>query len=502
MWRSARGRLVRVLPPAGVRDPDAERPLETTAGAGAAAFTPLPRLQDYWFSVEPNGSGGPTPPLTELGGLLGQLLDGERDALRLAAELKVRLEEIELLYTISETLGGAIGLEAAAATIVREISKVVGAGRASILVYDDEARVLRPVAGWGRDVRSFRPVPVDDPRSIAARVFREQRALHHDPDDPATAGVVSTRPQDYKGAAYLVVPIVYPQPDGPPRPIGVVNLTDRLGADVFSESDRRLVAMTASQIGAALENARLAERDGARQRLERELELARTLQQKLLPDPAAPGVDVAARCVSVATVGGDFYHVLTLRDGAIGVMLGDVSSHGFGAAMMMALVLSAAGIHAASAAGPEEVLRRLRTSVAAELAQTEMFLTLFYGVVEPGNRRLRFANAGHPHAFRLSADGAWERLSATTPPLGLAPEAPIRSHDVTWGAGDLVLLFSDGIPDTRGPHERPVGEQRVLDQVREARQRPAREIVDQVLAMAAESSATASDDRTILVLKA
>ena len=499
MWRSARGRLVRVLPPAGVRDPDAERPLDTTAGAGPA-LTPLPALQGYWFTVEPNGAAA--PPVPELATLLGQLLDGDRDALRLAAELKVRLEEIELLYTISETLGGAIGLEAAAATIVREVSKVVGAGRASILVHDDEARVLRPVAGWGRDVRSFLPVPVDDARSIAARVFRERQAMHYDPGDPASAGPESGRSHDYKGAAYLVVPIMYPAPDGPPRPIGVINLTDRLGVDVFSEGDRRLVATIASQIGAALENARLAERDAARQRLERELELARTLQQKLLGEPRVDGMDVAGRCVPAATVGGDFYHVLALRDGAVGVMMGDVSSHGFGAAMMMALVLSAAGIHAASAATPDEVLRRLRASVAGELAQTEMFLTLFYGVVEPGKGRLSFANAGHPHAFRLAVDGTWERLSATTPPLGLAPDAPIRTLEVPWGPGDLVLMFSDGIPDTRGSDDRSLGEQRVLDLVQGARDRPAREIVDRVLAMAAEVSASASDDRTLLVLKA
>lgn len=499
MWRLVRGRLVRVLPPAALHDRDAERPLESATGA-SPALTPLPSLPGYWVSVEPSGSAGPS--VDDLAELLGQFLEGERDALRLAAELKVRLEEIELLYTISETLGGAIGLEAAAATIVREISKVVGAGRASILVYDDETRVLRPVAGWGRDVRSFPSVPVDDLRSVAARVFREGRALYHDPGDTATKAPEAVRPEDYKGAAYLVVPITYPTPDGSPRPIGVVNLTDRTGVDVFSESDRRLVATIASQIGAALENARLAERDMARRHLERELELGRALQQKLLAAPHAEGVDVAARCVPAAAVGGDFYHVLTLRDGAVGIMLGDVSSHGFASALIMALVLSAAGIHAASGASPDEVLRRLRSSVAAELTQTEMFLTLFYAVIDPGRGSLCFANAGHPHAFRLSVDGDWERLSATTPPLGLAPEAPVRSHEVPWGPGDLLLLFSDGVSDTRDDQDRALGEARVLDLVRARRDQPAGDVVEHVLSFASGVSAVAPDDRTILVLKA
>ena len=495
-----RGRLLRVLPPAGFRDPEAERPLDDTGGPGPD-LTAVPGLDGYWFAVETLGA---TPPARgDLSQLLAQLLDGERDGLRLAAELKMRLEEIDLLYTISETLGRTVGLAAAAETIVRQISDVVGAGRASILVHDEEAAVLRPVAGWGRDVSAFHPVAVDDPCSIAARVFRESRALYHDPGDPDSVAAADCAPgRDYRGQAFLSVPILYPAQEGRRRPIGVVNLTDRLGVDVFSESDRRLVATIASQIGAALVNARHVERDVERRHLERELELARTLQQKLLPEPLVEGVDVAARCEPVATVGGDFYRVLTLRDGSVGIMLGDVSSHGFGAAMMMALVLSAAGIHAASAATPDDVLRRLRSSVADELAQTEMFLTLFYGVVEPGRRRVCFANAGHPHAFRLLADGSWERLSATTPPLGLAPGAPIRALESPLAPGDLVLLFSDGITDTRDAADRPLGEARVLELVSGARERPAREIVDEVLAMVGNVAPASPDDRTILVLKA
>jgi sigma-B regulation protein RsbU (phosphoserine phosphatase) len=502
VWRSARGRLFRVLPRAGATETDAERPLEETSGH-RAMLTRVPGLDDYWFDLERTGAAPttPTPSERDVAALLGQLLDSERDALRLRDELQVRLEEIELLYTISETLGGTIGLEAAAATIVREISKVVGARRASILVYDPVARVLRPVAGWGRDVRAFVPVPVDDPHSIAARAFRERRVLHHGRGDPESAGPGSVRPEDYRGEAYLVVPIVWPQRDGFLHPIGVVNLTDRIGEDSFSYSDRRLVETIASQIGVALENARLAERDMARRRLERELELGRALQQKLLPEPRIEGADVAASCLPAATVGGDFYHVLALRDHAMGVMLGDVSSHGFAAALIMALVLSAAGIHAASAATPDDALRRLRASVAAELAETEMYLSLFYAVIEPGRGRLAFANAGHPHAFRLSRDGAWERLSATTPPLGLAPDAPVRAGETAWGPGDLLLLFSDGVSDTRDAHDRPLGETRVLDLVREQRALPARELVERVLALASAVSAVAPDDRTVLVLK-
>src|SRR3989449_6301704 len=102
-------------------------------------------------------------------------------------------------------------------------------------------------------------------------------------------------------------------------------------------------------------------------------------------------------------------------------MIGDVTSHGFGAALIMALVMAASGIHAESAETPTEVLRRLEESLADELASTEMFLTVFYAVVDPKAGRITFANAGHPHAFLVSTrTGEAVRLEATRPPLGLA----------------------------------------------------------------------------------
>ena len=112
------------------------------------------------------------------------------------------------------------------------------------------------------------------------------------------------------------------------------------------------------------------------------------------------------RCLQAESVGGDFYNLLNLHGDRIGVMLGDVSSHGFSAALIMALAMAASGIHAETAETPSEVLRRLEASLADELARTEMFMTLFYGVIDPAAGRLAYANAGHPHAFLVTGTEA------------------------------------------------------------------------------------------------
>ncbi len=479
-----------------------------------SVVVPVPGVPGYYCQCarSPDPESDRTAIIVQL---LTQMLENERDILEIAEELSNRYEEIHLMYSISETLGRTISLEDASAIIVREVSSVVGAQRASILVHDPEQSVLRPVAGWGIDVRSFDAVPVDDQRSVAAQAFRECRAIANDSPEYAEGEEVAWPGRSYRGQAFLSVPILYPEPDGAPRPVGVMNLTDRLGADTFSSGHRKLLTAIAHQVGAAIENARLAERDRERQQVRRELELARDLQQRLLPPPKLPDtdIDIAARCDPAKSVGGDFFRVLSLPRSQVGAMLGDVSTHGFQAALIMALVLSAAAIHAATTESPAEALQRLLASVSPELSGTEMYLSLFYGIADESNGCLRYANAGHPHAFRISEDGTAERLGATVPPLGLSDAGHIEEARVRWKAGaDVLVLFSDGITEARanaaqgdqetGNASQVFGEKRVLEIVSALRDRSAEEIVDRIMSDVSEFAPTAADDRTILVLKA
>ncbi len=124
--------------------------------------------------------------------IVSALLDTERQRGFLAEELASRYQEIDLLYAISEILGQTVRLEEATRTIVREVSTVVGAKRASIMVFDDGAGVLRTVAARGFGMEGLKPVNVQDDCSVAARVYREQRTIVYDPaemedDGPASA---------------------------------------------------------------------------------------------------------------------------------------------------------------------------------------------------------------------------------------------------------------------------------------------------------------------------
>ena len=469
-------------------------------------LVPIPDLEGLWLQVggkKKNGAGAEA-----LADVIGAVLGAEKEAVQVAAELSERYEEIDLIYTISEILGHTIRLDEAAQRILKEVATVVRARRATLLVHDPQADVLRVVAARGVDFDEADPIEVDDPLSIAARVFRDMKIFSYDPSDPSVGdpGRGAGGGRAYKGRAFISVPVVYAAPGGTPKPIGVISLTDRIGADAFTAGDRKLVAAIANQIGAAVENARLVERDQGQQRVRREMELAHDLQLKLLPSPLviAAKADVAARCRSADSVGGDFYNLLSLHGDRIGVMIGDVSSHGFGAALIMALAMAASGIHAETAESPSEALVQMEGSLAEELAHTEMFLSLFYAVIDPTAGRIAYANAGHPHAFLVDgATGAAERLEATRPPLGLGVGG--EEHSKPWRRREAILaLFTDGLVDARNELGERFGEERILSHVKNLRAQPAREILEAVFTdiAAFTAGAPATDDRTLVLLKA
>ena len=459
----------------------------------------MPGIDGVWFSIEGLADAAAHAAADRLRPVLGTLLDSERRAVEIGEELAGRYEEIDLLYTISEILGHTIHLEEAAKTILREVSAVVAARRSSIMVYDEALGRLRVVATRGFPAPTEAYVLPSNPDSVAARAWRERRLIENPAGADGRGG-----PRGYQGGAYLSVPIIYAAPGGASRCVGVINLTDRLGADAFEPGHRKLVTAVANQVGAAIENARLVVRDLQQQRLRRELELAHDLQLKLMPSPAVLGGDaeVAARCVPAESVGGDFYTFNRFGRGRVGVMLGDVSSHGFGAALVMAMVVSAAGIHSGGSATPDETLERLLDSIEGDLASTEMFLTVFYGVLDPRAAQLSYASAGHPHAWRIPPTGAPERLEATAPPLGLDARGNIELCQVPWRMGqDLLCLCTDGLIDARDPDGEAFGEARLLDGVTSRRHLPPEAIVAALIAEVRTFAPRPADDITLLILR-
>lgn len=479
-------------------------PAEVDTESGVLIVAGVPGNPRAWLALGPCAGADRAKATDHLAFLLpvvGHYFQSALEVEHSAHELAERYEEINLLYTTSEILGRTVSLEEAAARILSEISETVGARRAAILVHDRVTDTLQVVSALGFDPREATPIAIQDPRAVTAHVFREQRGMIL--DDDARYCEAEAR---FRKGGLLAVPILWTNP-GPHGaiPLGVVTLSERRSGENFSPGDEKLVSAIATQIGTAIQNARLVRASLAQQRLQQEMQLASDLQLKLLPDASlfAPEAQVAARVVSADSVGGDFYQLFRLGGGRTGVMIGDVSSHGIRAALVMALVMSASAIHAQSTADPAEMLRKLLDTLRDELESTEMFISVFYAVVDPTRGVVRYANAGHPHAFIVGTDGSVERLGALDPPLGMSAEPP-SARERPWSPNrDLMLLFTDGVSDSRNRQDVRLGEQRVLDLVRSLRSEPPQHIVERVFAAvrAHTGDAVRRDDLTLLVAR-
>jgi sigma-B regulation protein RsbU (phosphoserine phosphatase) len=435
---------------------------------------------------------------------LEQLLRYEQEARASARELSERYEEINLLYSISEVLGSVLSLSEAAQRILAEVAGVMGARRASLWILEPEDQQLYLAAAVGADGLTG-PIPVDDPESVTAQVFRQREVVNVErgrafPPGPAT----EHRPTGQE--AFLSVPINFSPRGGGSRTVGVITLVGRVSSPRFNAGDARLLMAIASQVGAALETHRLMAESVRQERLLRELELAHNLQLKLLPEAAQfeGAVQVAARCAPADSVGGDFYYLFRFSGDRLGVMIGDVSSHGFSAALIMAMAISAAAIYAQEAETPAEVLRQVHRSLIDELESTEMHLSLFYAVLDPAAGRLVYSNAGHPHAFRIDGEGGIHRLGAINPPLGTVPLDLYGAEEVEWKReSDLLFLFTDGLSDAFAPSGGAAGEVRLLEEAARLRGRRPNEILDRLFQLASrERTSVPPDDRTSVILKA
>ena len=267
---------------------------------------------------------------------------------------------------------------------------------------------------------------------------------------------------------------------------------------------------SAAQTALAREVARLTTAIGRemaqRERLNRELEIAREVQEHLFPQrlPPAEGLDYCGECRPAREVGGDYYDFLELSDGRLGIAIGDVSGKGVGAALMMASLEASLRALASVVQDPADLMGRVN-SLVCQASATNRFATLFYAEYDPATHRLTYVNAGHnPPMVLRNCDGACRvlRLETGGPVIGLLPQRYQRgvfSHEL----GDLVILFTDGVSESMNVRDEEWGEERLIELAKMCHGLPTREVMKRILAAAQAFArgAPQHDDMTLVVLR-
>jgi phosphoserine phosphatase RsbU/P len=408
-----------------------------------------------------------------------------------------------ILENLAQSSRAATNRDALAQLLVNQLTTALQP--ASLAVYLAATNGNLDVAA-GEAPPALQTISASSPLLVQLALREEPRDL---PDGPANAGGIAV-PAAFVGGCLV------PMLNREGQLVGMVALGRRLSEEPYSGEDKRLLASVASQAAMAIENFRLArdiaDKLEAERRTTREMEIAKDVQSRLLPQvfPQLQTLECAGRCLQARSVGGDYYDFLELGCGQVGLMLADVSGKGVHAALLMANLQ--ANLRSLAGLMGRTTERVMPCDLAATLQQVNTILwrstapqhyaTLFFGLYDDLRRTLTYANCGHNPPIVLAADGHVERLECTTTVIGLFGKWECETGEIELHPGDLLAIFSDGVTEAmRGEEE--YGESRFLNVLRETSRQPPGEIVTSVFnSVQTFSAGNQSDDLTLVIAKA
>jgi sigma-B regulation protein RsbU (phosphoserine phosphatase) len=302
-----------------------------------------------------------------------------------------------------------------------------------------------------------------------------------------------------------------PIPGRNERLAGLIALGARLSEEPYSSEDKRLLMLIANQVGVALESIllaeKIAERMEAERRTQRELEFAREVQARLLPQnlPVMKTLDYAGGCLPARKVGGDYYDFLELRPGRLGIVLADIAGKGVAGALLMANLQ--ANLRSQYAMAVEDLPRLLASVNRLFFQNTEQasYATLFFADYDDATHALRYANCGHLPALVLHAGGGAQGpvwLDSTCTVLGLFENLPIEVAEVALAPGDTLVLYTDGVTEAVNGEGEEFGEARLVSAVTNNRHLPAAQLMRSVFDEVERfSPGEQQDDITLVVAR-
>lgn len=320
-------------------------------------------------------------------------------------------------------------------------------------------------------------------------------------DDAARSDLVPPAWHDAVGSKTLVVAPLTVHGDVS----GVLLVDDADMPYMMSERHEDILTGIARQVSLALQNFQLQAQEEEHIRLAQELQVAQRIQASLLPGdtPDLAGYEIAHAWAAAREVGGDFYAFIELRAGEIGLLMADVADKGVPAALFMATTSTLLRISAQDHSTPDGALLHANGWI-TDSNREDMFVTVWYGILNPAYHTVAYANAGHSLALHVQADdGVIRQLRPSGMPLGVVKQLPIERDEVTLAQGDLLVLYTDGVVDAIDESEEEFGQDRLESVLFRHRGQSAQEVVDAVLAAVRDYARNAPilDDITLWVLK-
>ena len=405
----------------------------------------------------------------------------------MTAELLDRYEELTLLYELGASFASVLEVDRVCEIALEKAADAIGASKAIVALVGPDGLYAAALRGTDRLSSG----------GVTEWVARHGRELLLHEDEPAPAG---TSRDDTEDGPVLSVPLL---PPGEGDPLGALTLAGKAGAARFSAGDAKLATAVAAQLAAAVYRSRLVDDLSATEAVRREVEIAAGIQRTLLPEepPQVAGVELAALCVSAANLGGDYYDFFVDEDGRVSLVIADVAGHSIGSALMMAMARSILRRSLAEGMHPADVLAATNSSLFDDLVRSGLFLTVFCARFDPRTGELEFANGGHNPPLLRRVSGETAELDADGAAIGIFLDVDFERGGLELRAGDVLLLYTDGVTEAAPPAGEQFGEQRLVDTLGAGTPRELVEAVYSAARAHAGVGSSQADDITLVALR-
>ncbi|MFI5145175.1 MAG: GAF domain-containing SpoIIE family protein phosphatase, partial [Ignavibacteria bacterium] len=286
--------------------------------------------------------------------------------------------------------------------------------------------------------------------------------------------------------------------------IGALNVGRKVHEDDFSVEDLDILTQASNQTALALQNIKLQSENIDKKRMDKELEMARNIQKRLMPQdiPVVPGIDVTGECHPCYEIAGDYFDIINIEGGYSVMVVADVSGKGAGAAMIMANLQASIrlGVHLSDKLS--DFVARINELIYNNTSASE-FITFFMGIWEPAKNVLYYVNAGHNPPVVIDEKGKVIRLDATGLMLGVLPDSTYEEKYLIMNPGSVFVIYTDGLEEAMNDKDEMFGGDRIISTVEENKSLSPEKILqslrDSVLAHC--GSRPIQDDVTMIVGK-
>jgi len=414
------------------------------------------------------------------------------------AEKKIRM--FEGLFEANAAITSSLNRQEVLRLVMSKARQLLNTEAASIFLIDYETNELVLEVSTN--------LPKDSEKNIRFPLGKGITGWVAQTGQPVLTDDITSHPQYWRGQneesefitkSYLCVPLRLGK-----KIIGTAQVLNRTNPEPFQYEDRIIMEGFARQAAIAIENSRLHEEELMVKQIEEELEQARRIQSKLLPElnPRIEGYDISGRSYACRWVGGDYYDYLELPDGKLGLVIADVCGKGVPAAVMMASLQASLVSLIGQNLSPQEVVIQLNRYFHRSIA-SDKFVTFFHSELDYLNHNIKYVNAGHNPPLLVRRNGEISKLSKGGMVLGVEEENVYNQGDVHIGIGDILLLYTDGITEISKNRESINIENLLIRKIQNLSSLDSDNIIDNIYksAMALNKDQNLPDDFTLVCIK-